>query len=88
MIAEWQLGQDVTAGDRSARLVDGAAANAAVTGSLRVEILDREGRVIEPFSAANAVPVTGDSTRMLVQWKSQTSLRDLAGETVRLEILG
>jgi len=57
--------------------------NAAVTGSLRVEVLDREGRVIEPFSAAKAVPVTGDATRTAVGWRSGASLKTLSGEIVR-----
>jgi len=57
--------------------------NAAVTGSLRVEVLDREGRVIEPFSAANAVPVTGDATRTAVGWRSGALLKTLSGEIVR-----
>ncbi len=57
--------------------------NAAVTGQLRVEVLDREGRVIEPFSAAKAVPVTGDATRIPVSWHTGASLKSLAGEIVR-----
>jgi hypothetical protein len=61
--------------------------NAAVAGSLRVEVLDREGRVIEPYSAANAVPVTGDATRMAVRWRSGASLKSLAGETVRFRFI-
>ncbi|MDP2388892.1 MAG: glycosyl hydrolase family 32, partial [Acidobacteriota bacterium] len=61
--------------------------NAAVTGQLRVEVLDREGRVIEPFSAAKAVPVTGDATRIPVSWQSGASLKSLAGEIVRFRFI-
>ena len=57
--------------------------NAVVSGSLRVEVLDREGRVIPPFSSANAIPVTGDATRIPVAWQSGASLKSLAGEVVR-----
>ena len=57
--------------------------NAAVAGSLRVEVLDREGRVIAPFSLANALPVTGDATRSPVSWRSGASLKTLANEIVR-----
>ncbi|MDP3716172.1 MAG: twin-arginine translocation signal domain-containing protein [Acidobacteriota bacterium] len=61
--------------------------NAAVTGQMRVEVLDREGRVIEPFSAAKAVPVTGDATRIPVSWQSGASLKSLAGEIVRFRFI-
>lgn len=57
--------------------------NAAVNGSLRVEVLDREGRPIATYSAANAATVTGNGTRMPVRWRAGVSLKDLAGELVR-----
>lgn len=57
--------------------------NALVNGSLRVEVLDRAGRVVAPFSLDNSVSVTGDQTRHAVQWKGRETLEDLAGEVVR-----
>lgn len=57
--------------------------NAAVDGGVRVEVLDAAGRVIEPYSLDRAVPLTGDGTRMAVQWKGKASLEELAGEVVR-----
>jgi hypothetical protein len=57
--------------------------NADVAGTLLVEVLDREGRVIQPYSAANAVPVTGDSTRAAVSWRGRPGVKELAGEVVR-----
>ena len=52
-------------------------------GELRVEVLDRRGRIIAPFSAANCVPVTRNGTSMLVRWSPGTSVAALAGEWVR-----
>jgi hypothetical protein len=51
-------------------------------GELRAEVLDRDGKVIEPFSAARCAPIRQDSTRAAVKW-SAGSLVDLVGETVR-----
>jgi hypothetical protein len=51
-------------------------------GELRAEVLDADGRVIEPFSAARCVPVRQDSTRAAVRWAG-ASLADLAGRSVR-----
>ena len=55
----------------------------APNGELRVEVLDRQGQVIAPFSAAACVPVRGDSTRAGVTWTSAPDLRDLVGAIVR-----
>jgi hypothetical protein len=51
-------------------------------GELRAEVLDRSGRVIEPFSATRSIPVRHDSTRAAVKW-SGASLADLAGKDIR-----
>jgi hypothetical protein len=55
----------------------------AAAGELRVEMLDREGRTIAPFSAANCLPVTADSTRARVTWSTAPDLARVAGEIVR-----
>ena len=52
------------------------------SGQLRVEVLDRDGHVLAPFTLASCAPVTGDGTRLPVRWASG-SLDDLAGEVVR-----
>lgn len=57
--------------------------NAAIDESLRVEVLDEGGRVIEPFSLAQSVPVRGDGTRLSVRWTSRASLEQLSGRAVR-----
>ena len=57
--------------------------NAEVNGGIRVEVLDREGRALAPYSAANAATVTGNGTCVPVAWGSGVALQDLAGEVVR-----
>jgi hypothetical protein len=52
-------------------------------GELRVEVLDRDGRVIAPFTRGNAVPVRADGTRQPVRWKGAADLAALAGRPVR-----
>ena len=60
---------------------------AAPDGELRVEVLDDQGRVIEPFSAANCLPVTGDRTRQAVTWRGAGGLSSLGGRPVRFRFL-
>lgn len=57
--------------------------NAVVRGSLKAEILDRDGRVIAPFSADRCVPMRGDSTRQALHWGT-AALGSLAGTPVRI----
>jgi hypothetical protein len=57
--------------------------NADVRGDLRVEILDREGRVMAPYTAARCVPVLGDGTKMLVSWEGVPDVSAVAGRAVR-----
>ena len=56
----------------------------APKGKLLVEALDREGKVIEPFTTANCVPLAGDSTAAAVAWKGGQDLSKVAGSPVRL----
>jgi hypothetical protein len=57
--------------------------NADVAGELQVEVLDRDGQVVAPFSRANCEPVRGDKTLLPVRWKGATDLSALAGKPVR-----
>lgn len=57
--------------------------NADASGSLRVEVLDQGGRTLAPFTAARCTPVTGNGTRLPVEWSGAT-LASLAGQPVRL----
>jgi hypothetical protein len=53
----------------------------ASDGEIRVELLDAEGYRIEGFTDADAVPITGDSLRHGVSWRSR-GLDDLKTKTV------
>jgi hypothetical protein len=55
----------------------------APDGELRVEVLDRDGRVVPAYAAARAIPVRGDSTRARVTWSGAGDLAAIAGEPVR-----
>jgi hypothetical protein len=58
--------------------------NASVPdGRLRVEILDETGQPIEPFTLANSVPLTGDSTLAPIVWQGGSDLAALRGKPVR-----
>jgi hypothetical protein len=58
--------------------------NASVAGELRVEVLDRQGDVIAPYTAARCTPVKGDRTKAAVSWEGVRDLSALAGRPVRL----
>lgn len=51
-------------------------------GQLRVDVLDRNGTVIAPFTAAACSPATGNATKIAVNWNG-ADLGDLAGRAVR-----
>jgi hypothetical protein len=57
--------------------------NAVIGGSLRVDVLDRAGRVIAPYRGDETVASPGDYTRAPVRWKNASSLEALRGEVVR-----
>jgi len=56
---------------------------ATTAAALRVEALDREGRVIAPFTADACVPLRIDATRARVIWRGAEDLTPLAGRPVR-----
>jgi hypothetical protein len=56
---------------------------AAHQGNLIVEALDESGRVIEPFSKSNCVPMCEDNTLAEVKWKGAENLSVLSGQPVR-----
>ncbi|MFO0965310.1 MAG: twin-arginine translocation signal domain-containing protein [Gemmataceae bacterium] len=55
----------------------------APKGDLRLEILDRDGNVIAPFSRANCTPIRADSVAHPVHWKGADDLAKLAGQPVQ-----
>src|SRR5262249_53686812 len=53
-------------------------------GSVEIELLDRAGRVIEPFSRSRMRPLGGaNGTRLRVAWEGRDTLEELIGEPVR-----
>jgi hypothetical protein len=52
-------------------------------GTLKAEVLDEEGRPMEPFTLARCVPVATDSTRVRVSWRNVVSLEALKGKPLR-----
>jgi hypothetical protein len=55
----------------------------APKGELRVELLDRDGKTIPPFTRANCMPVRADRTAQRVNWKGAADLNAIAGQTVK-----
>ena len=53
-------------------------------GRLEVEVLDRRGRVIEPFTRKGCVPIAADATLHRVTWAGVQDLSAIAGQSVRL----
>jgi len=56
---------------------------AAPKGELRVEVLDRDGKVIKPFTRENCTPLRADKTLQAVKWKGARDLSKLAGQPVK-----
>jgi hypothetical protein len=57
--------------------------NAKVKGGLRVEVLDKGGAAIEPFTVQNCVPLCADETQQAIRWTGAADLSALAGRPVR-----
>ncbi|PAW80168.1 MAG: hypothetical protein B9S32_00910 [Verrucomicrobia bacterium Tous-C9LFEB] len=55
----------------------------ASQGGIIAEVLDAEGRVIEPYSAQNCVELKTDATITQMRWKGADDLARLAGHPVR-----
>ncbi len=53
-------------------------------GSVRVAVLDRNGKTLEQFSSDNSRPITGDQAAAVVGWAGKAKLESLAGEVVQL----
>jgi hypothetical protein len=52
-------------------------------GTLRAEVLNEGGQPIEPFTLANSIPFTGDSTLQPMAWNGVSDLAALRGKPVR-----
>jgi hypothetical protein len=55
----------------------------AARGDLRVEALDRDGRVLAPFTRANCQAVRVDQTRVEVNWRGAADVAALSEKPVR-----
>jgi len=53
-------------------------------GSLVVEALDADGKVIEGFSSADCTPITSDSVRHVVTWKGDPDCHLLQARPIKL----
>jgi len=53
-------------------------------GELKVEVLDRDDKVIEPFTLSNCKAVACDKTLAAVTWRGATDLSAVSGKPVRL----
>lgn len=60
---------------------------AAAGGELRVEVLNRAGQVVAPYTRENCLALTGDRTLAPVRWQGAEDLRGLAGQPVRFRFL-
>jgi hypothetical protein len=52
-------------------------------GELKVEVLDKDGKVIEPFTLDNCKAISDDKTLVQVNWKQNKDLKALADKPVR-----
>jgi hypothetical protein len=57
-------------------------------GELRVEVLDRSGRVLPQFSYDKCLPISGNFTRRAVMWMGGVSLAQFKGQPVRFRFHG
>ena len=67
---------------------DGAAVavNADARGSLRVEVLDEDGRPVPGLARDEAKPIAGDHLRARAAWSSGSDLDSVRGRTIRLKV--
>jgi hypothetical protein len=61
--------------------------NAECRGDIRVEVLDQQGAVVRGYSAADCVPIRGDSTRHAVAWNTHTTLEAVDRDVIRLRFV-
>jgi len=56
------------------------------SGTLRIEVTDVEGRLLEGFALADNQPLQGDSLDAVVQWSKGSNLGTLSARLVRLRL--
>jgi len=58
----------------------------ASAGEIAAELLNQTGRPIRGFEADNSLPVSGDSVRHQLAWKTGASVADLRSKPVKLKL--
>ena len=56
-------------------------------GSVKVEVLADDGSAIAGYTAADAVPITGDQLKATISWAGGKSISDLSKKTIKLRFL-
>jgi hypothetical protein len=59
----------------------------SAAGLIRVELQDRDGRVLPGFSLVESDELFGDTLSRTVTWRDQADVSHLAGQTVRLRMV-
>lgn len=59
----------------------------SAAGLIRVELQDRDGRVLPSFSLVESDELFGDTLSRTVTWRDQADISHLAGQTVRLRMV-
>jgi hypothetical protein len=54
-------------------------------GELLVEVLDKNGKVIEPYGKENCIPCSVDKTIWPISWEGSSDLSKLAGQPVKFK---
>jgi hypothetical protein len=56
----------------------------SAAGSVRVEVLDQEGRPLPGYSLSESAELYGDEIEQVVSWKKGSDISQVSGETVQL----
>lgn len=57
--------------------------NARITGNMKVELLDKDGNVLNGFSKTESQGFTGDATKAQIKWNGKSNVADLKGKAIR-----
>lgn len=60
-------------------------ANVPQKGSLRVEVLDADGKVLKKYTEAECIPMKENSTKYKIRWKNEENLHLLKNTQVRFK---
>lgn len=58
--------------------------NADVKGSLKVELLDKDGKVLSGFSKDDCIEIKNDDTKIAVRWKNNETLKSLSTKVIKV----